>query len=82
MIPGTHTAGNHDFIFSDQGSRSSISKFLLDAVVHLHGDPLPREEAEVSFFQQGLKLHVLHGMNKGSTYEANVTPGNDTRSPV
>ena len=29
VVPGTHTAENHDFISSDQGSRSSISKFLL-----------------------------------------------------
>ena len=28
VIPGTHTAENHDFISSDQGSRSSISKPL------------------------------------------------------
>ena len=29
VVSGTHTAENHDFISSDQGSRSSISKFLL-----------------------------------------------------
>ena len=29
VIPGTHTAEKHDFISSDQGSRSSISKSLL-----------------------------------------------------
>lgn len=29
VVPGTHTAENHDFISSDQGSRSSISKSLL-----------------------------------------------------
>ena len=28
VVPGTHTAENHDFISSDQGSRSSISKSL------------------------------------------------------
>ena len=29
VVPGIHTAENHDFISSDQGSRSSISKSLL-----------------------------------------------------
>ena len=29
VVLGTHTAENHDFISSDQGSRSSISKSLL-----------------------------------------------------
>lgn len=28
VVPGTHTAENHDFISPDQGSRSSISKSL------------------------------------------------------
>ena len=28
VVPGTHTAENHDFISSDQGSRSSILKSL------------------------------------------------------
>ena len=28
VVPSTHTAENHDFISSDQGSRSSISKSL------------------------------------------------------
>ena len=28
VVPGAHTAENHDFISSDQGSRSSISKSL------------------------------------------------------
>lgn len=28
VVPSTHTAENHDFIFSDQGSRSSTSKSL------------------------------------------------------
>ena len=29
VVPGTHTAENHDLISSDQGSRSSTSKSLL-----------------------------------------------------
>ena len=29
VVPGTHTVENHDFISSDQGSRSSITKSLL-----------------------------------------------------
>ena len=29
VVPSTHTAENHDFISSDQGSRSSTSKSLL-----------------------------------------------------
>ena len=28
VVPGAHTTENHDFISSDQGSRSSISKSL------------------------------------------------------
>lgn len=28
VVPSTHTAENHDFISSDQGSRSSIPKSL------------------------------------------------------
>ena len=29
VVPSTHTAENHDFIFSDQGSRSSSNRMLL-----------------------------------------------------
>ena len=31
VVPSTHTAENHDFISSDQGSRSSISKSFTEA---------------------------------------------------
>ena len=32
VVPGTHTAENHDFISSDQGSKSSTSPTLLGSV--------------------------------------------------